>query len=45
MEAVFIIAMTTQRFRLQVNSDATIEPLISLTTRPKYGVPVTLHRR
>ena len=45
MEAVFIIAMTTQRFRLNLVSDQPIEPLISLTTRPKGGVEVKLERR
>lgn len=45
MEAVFIIAMIIQRFRLHLIPDAKIEPLVSLTTRPKYGVPVTLERR
>jgi cytochrome P450 len=45
MEAVFIIAMTTQRFRLNLAPNANIKPLISLTTRPKYGVPVILQRR
>ena len=45
MEAVFILAMTTQRFRLNLTSNANIKPLFSLTTRPKYGVPVILERR
>lgn len=45
MEAVFIVAMTTQRFRLNLVSDKPIEPLISLTTRPKGGVKVSLERR
>jgi len=45
MEAVFITAMATQRFRLQVPTDAKIEPVISLTTRPKRGVPIQLERR
>ncbi len=45
MEAVFIIAMTTQRFRLNLVSDQPIKPLISLTTRPKGGVEVKLERR
>ncbi|MFT6321020.1 MAG: cytochrome P450 [Granulosicoccus sp.] len=45
MEAVFIVAMTTQRFRLNLVSDKPIEPLISLTTRPKGGVEVSLERR
>ncbi len=45
MEAVFIVAMTTQRFRLNLVSDKPIVPLISLTTRPKGGVQVRLERR
>ena len=45
MEAVFIIAMTTQRFRLKLTAKAKIQALVGLTTRPKYGVPVTLERR
>jgi hypothetical protein len=45
MEAVFIIAMTTQRFRLNLKPDAKIDALVGLTTRPKYGVPVVLKRR
>lgn len=45
MEAVFIIAMATQRFRLNLVSDAPNEPLVTLTTRPKGGVVVRLERR
>jgi len=45
MEAIFILAMATQRFRLNLTQNANITPLISLTNRPKYGVPVTLQRR
>jgi cytochrome P450 len=45
MEAVFIIAMTTQRFQLNLHANAKIDALIGLTTRPKYGVPVVLKRR
>ncbi len=45
MEAVFILAMTAQKFRLNVLPGTEIKPIISLTTRPKYGVPVTLERR
>lgn len=45
MEAVFILAMTTQRFKLQLEKDAVVEPYISLTTRPKRGVPMQLERR
>ena len=45
LEAVFILVMTAQRFRLNLISDKPIEPLISLTTRPKGGVKVKLERR
>ena len=45
MEAVFIVAMVTQRFKLNLPSNTIIEPQISLTTRPKNGVPIQLERR
>ncbi len=45
MEAVFITAMVTQRFKLDLPPNTTVEPLVSLTTRPKNGVPVLLERR
>jgi cytochrome P450 len=45
MEAVFIIAMTAQRFRLNLLPNAKLEPLVTLTTRPKGGVEVRLERR
>jgi cytochrome P450 len=44
MEAVFILAMTSQRFRLNLTEDANLKPQISLTNRPKYGVPVVVQR-
>ncbi|MDP5141033.1 MAG: cytochrome P450, partial [Spirosomaceae bacterium] len=44
MEAVFIAAMVTQRFKVVLPSND-IEPQISLTTRPKGGVPFTLESR
>jgi len=45
MEAVFIIAMTVQRFRLHMHTETPLEKDVGLTTRPKFGVPVTLERR
>ncbi len=45
MEAVFITAMVTQRFKLNLPPNTTVEPQISLTTRPKGGVPIQLERR
>jgi cytochrome P450 len=44
MEAIFITAMVTQRFKIHI-PDTNVEPLISLTTRPKGGVPFQLERR
>ena len=45
MEAVFIIAMTTQRFRVKLNSDTNLEPLVGLTTKPKFALNALLDRR
>ncbi|MDC0088598.1 cytochrome P450 [Porticoccaceae bacterium] len=45
MEAVFIIAMTTQRFRVNLNSDTNFEPLVGLTTKPKFALNALLQRR
>ncbi len=45
MEAVFIIAMITQKFRLTLTNKGKIEALMSLTMRPKYGVPIRLEKR
>lgn len=45
MEAVFIIAMTTQRFRVNLASDTNFEPLVGLTTKPKFALNAQLQRR
>lgn len=45
MEAVFILAMTVQKFKLNLTTKQEIKPLITLTTRPEGGVPMTLERR
>jgi cytochrome P450 len=45
MEAVFIIAMTTQRFRVNLVSDTNLEPLVGLTTKPKFALNAQLQRR
>ena len=45
MEAVFIIAMTTQRFRLNLAPDTNFEPSIGLTTKPKFALNAQLQRR
>ena len=45
MEAVFIIAMTTQRFRVNLAPDTNFEPLVGLTTKPKFALNAQLQRR
>tara|TARA_B110000046_G_scaffold185246_1_gene226179 strand:- start:3151 stop:4503 length:1353 start_codon:yes stop_codon:yes gene_type:complete len=45
MEAVFIIAMTTQRFRVNLASDTNFESLVGLTTKPKFALNALLQRR
>src|SRR6266403_1699963 len=46
MEASLILATVAQRFRLGLVADHPVEPLASITLRPRHGVRVTLeHRR
>lgn len=45
MEATLVLAVVAQRFRLLLLPDARIEPMASITLRPKYGVPVRLQKR
>lgn len=45
MEAVFIIAMTTQRFRVKLAPDTNFESLVGLTTKPKFALNAQLQRR
>ncbi|MEM7599784.1 MAG: cytochrome P450 [Verrucomicrobiota bacterium] len=42
MEAVFIMAMTVQRYDLELKPGHQVEPLITLTTRPKGGMPMSI---
>ena len=42
MEAVFIMAMTVQRYHLRLKPGHKVTPLITLTTRPKGGMPMLI---
>lgn len=45
MEAVLILAAIAKQFRLTLAPDHSIEPLPSITLRPRYGIKVQLSRR
>ena len=44
-EAILILAMIAQRYRLRLKSGHPIEPQGLITLRPRYGMPMTLQRR
>jgi cytochrome P450 len=45
VEAVLILAGVSQHFRLRLAPDQRVEPLASVTLRPRYGMRMTLLRR
>ena len=45
MEAAVLLAAVAQRFQVSLVAGQTVEPLFSITLRPKNGVHVRLHRR
>jgi len=45
LEAVLLLAAIEQRFRLNLASPEPIEPVATMTLRPKGGVPLALSRR
>lgn len=45
MEAVMLVAAVARRFSLRLVPGHPVEPLPSITLRPKYGLKMTLHRR
>jgi len=45
MEATLLLATLAQRFQLSLTPDARVEPLFSITLRPKHGLKMLLHRR
>jgi cytochrome P450 len=44
-EALIILAMLAQRYRLSLAPDAAIEPVGLITLRPRHGLPMRLERR
>ena len=42
MEAMLIVAMTLQRFRLRLMPEVVVEPESRLTLRPRGGLPMLL---
>lgn len=45
MEATLITAMIAQRFRFDLAPGARVVPETTITLRPRYGLPMTLHHR
>jgi len=44
-EAILILAMVAQRYRLRLKTSHPIEPQGLITLRPRYGMPMTVERR
>jgi len=44
-EAVLILAMIAQRYRLRLKAGHPIEPQGLITLRPRYGMPMTIEPR
>lgn len=45
MEATLLLATIAQRYRFSLAAEAKVAPLFSVTLRPKYGLPMIVHRR
>jgi cytochrome P450 len=45
MEATVLLAAVAQRFQISLVPESTVEPLASITLRPKNGVHVRVHQR
>ena len=45
LEATLLLAMIQQKFQLRLVPGHPIEPIASVTLRPKHGIRVTVHRR
>jgi len=45
LEATLLLAMVEQKFRLQLAPGQSVEPVASVTLRPKDGIHVTVHHR
>jgi cytochrome P450 len=45
LEATLLLAMIQQKFHLELTPGHAVEPLPSVTLRPKNGIRITVHRR
>jgi cytochrome P450 len=45
MEAQLVVATIAQRYQLRMVPGHPVEPQMKVTLRPKYGLPMTIHRR
>jgi cytochrome P450 len=45
LEATLLLAMIQRRFRLRLVPGHPVQPIASVTLRPKHGIRVTVHRR
>jgi cytochrome P450 len=45
MEATLLLATIAQRYRFTLAPEAVVAPFFSITLRPKYGLPMLVHRR
>jgi cytochrome P450 len=43
LESQLVVAMTVQRYRLDLVAGASVEPEAVLTLRPRAGLPMTVH--
>ena len=44
-EAIAILAIVAQRFRLRLKRGHRVEPVAGIVLRPRYGMPMRLERR
>ena len=45
MEAQLVLATVAQHYSLRLVPNHPVEPLVMLTMRPRFGLPMTLHPR
>jgi cytochrome P450 len=45
IEAQLVLATIAQRYQLRLVPGHPVEPQMLVTLRPKYGLPMTIHRR
>jgi hypothetical protein len=45
MEAVLVLAAIAQKYHVRIAPDFPVEPLLTITLRPKHGIKVVLAQR